>query len=311
MLYFQKIASLSGVRRCAMVGLALAALGLFSNFAHAESINTLERLRKTKTLLVGVRDKSLPFSTLTQDGASGYSVDLCNRVLEQARKELKLSDLKIQYVPVTAANRISKIKDGSIDVECGQTVNTKARAAEVDFSYTYFVAGERVLTRSDSGVQSVSQLAGKSLGVVKGSTSEIIFTQLRDSQVRTMKLEIFPSIPEAFKALESGKIAAMAQPDILLESLRAQSGNAARYVLTPDTFSVEPMALMVRKDDAAFRALVDKAIGNVMSSGELATLYNKWFVTNTLKVPMSLMLKDCVTRPSREPGVALGVGYSL
>lgn len=299
------------MRRLALVSLALAALGLFSNFANAESINTLERLRKTKTLLVGVRDKSLPFSTLTQDGASGYSVDLCNRVLEQARKDLKLSDLKIQYVPVTAANRISKIKDGSIDVECGQTVNTKARAAEVDFSYTYFVAGERVLTRSDSGVQSVSQLAGKSLGVVKGSTSEIIFTQLRDTQIKTMKLEVFPSIPEAFKALESGKIAAMAQPDILLESLRVQSGNPGRYVLTPDTFSVEPMALMVRKDDAAFRALVDKAMGNVMSSGELATLYNKWFVTSTLKVPMSLMLKDCVTRPSREPGVALGVGYSL
>ncbi|WP_157288223.1 amino acid ABC transporter substrate-binding protein [Uliginosibacterium gangwonense] len=301
---FQTAVSLA--RAC----LVLLGLSLLPGVVSAQPMDTLDKLRKTKVLLVGVRDKSLPFSTLTAEGASGYSVEVCNKVAEQLRKELKLPELKNQYVTVTAANRMAKLKDGSVDIECGNTVNTKVRQAEVDFSYTFFVAGERILVRQDSGVQDLSGLAGKSLGVVKGSTAETIFNQLKN-QVKNLKLEFFTTGPEAFAALEAGKIPAMAQPDILLESMRAQSGNPNRYMLTADTFSVEPMAVMVRKGDPAFRALVDKTVAALFASGEITGIYNKWFLTNTLKVPMSLMLKDCITRPSREPGVALGVGYSL
>lgn len=290
--------------------LLMLGLSLLPGIVSAQSVDTLEKLRKTKVLLIGVRDKSLPFSTTAADGANGYSVDICNKVLDAVRKELKLPELRAQYVTITAANRIAKLKDGSIDIECGNTVNTKLRQAEVDFSYTFFVAGERILVRQDSGVQDMAGLAGKSLGVVKGSTAEIIFNQLK-AQVKNLKLEYFTTGAEAFAALEEGRIPAMAQPDILLESMRVKSANPGRYMLTRDSFSVEPMAVMLRKGDTAFRTLVDKTIAGLFSSGEINGIYNKWFLTNTLKVPMSLMLKDCITRPSREAGVAIGVGYSL
>jgi len=284
---------------------------LLPTLAAAQTVDTIEKLRKTKVLAIGVRDNSLPFSTLSQGMASGYTVELCNKVLEQTRKELKLPDLKIQYVPVTATNRFSKLKDGSIDLECGLTVNTRSRQTEASFSYSHFVAGERFMSRKDSAIKEVEGLAGKTVAVVKGSTAEKLFTQLRDSQLKTMKLELFESISDAFKALESGKVAAFGQLDIVLESQRLQSGTPDRFVLSEQSMSVEPMGLALRKDDTAFRTIVDKTLSNLYASGEINGIYERWFNTGALQIPMSRMLKECISRPSREPGVALGLGYSL
>lgn len=294
-------------------GLLAFVLGccLLPALASAQSIDTLEKLRKTKVLAVGVRDNSLPFSTLSQGMASGYSVELCNKVLDQTRKELKIPDLKIQYFPVTASNRFSKLKDGTIDIECGLTVNTRSRQAEASFSYSHFVAGERFLSRKDSGIQEVEALAGKSVAVVKGTTAEKLFTQLRDGQIKTMKLEVFESNPDAFKALEAGKVQAFGQLDIVLESQRLQSSTPDRFVVSSKPMSVEPMGMALRKDDVAFRAIVDKTFSALYASGDINGIYERWFNTGALQIPMSRMLKECVSRPSREAGVALGLGYAL
>jgi len=284
---------------------------LLAPLAHAESIDTLDKLRKTHTLLIGVRDDSLPFSTLGQGNATGYSVELCNKVLEQTRKELKLPDLKAQYVQVTQTDRFKKLKDGVIDLECASTVNTRSRQVDASFSFAHFVGGERMLTRKNTNIQDISNLAGKTVAVVAGTTAEKLFTQLRDGQMKTMKLEIFTTNREAFKALETGKVAAFGQLDIILESQRLQSSDADQFVLSQTPLSVEPMGLMLRKDDAAFRTIVDKTLSTLYSSGEINAIYDRWFNSGKLQVPMSRMLRECLTRPSREPGVALGLGYSL
>lgn len=291
--------------------IVIASACLMSSMAFAQSIDTLEKIRKTRVLAVGIRDNNLPFTTLSQGMATGYSVELCNKVLEQTRKDLKLPDIRIQYVPVTAANRISKLKDGSIDIECGQTVNTKSRQAEASFSYAHFVAGERFISRKESGFQSHENLAGKTVGVVKGTTAEKLFAQLKSGPLSTMNLVLFNDNQEAMKALEAGGIAAFGQVDIALESLRMQSSTPERFAISAKAMSIEPMALMFRKDDAALRAIADKTLAGLYSSGEIMGIYDRWFNSGMLQVGMSQMLRECLKRPSRDAAVALDMGYSL
>jgi len=289
----------------------VATVFILPALASAQAIDTLEKFRKTKVITAGVRDNTLPFSTMGQGNPSGYAVDLCNKIAEQTRKDLKLPDLKIQYVPVTASERFAKLKDGTIDIECTLTVNTRSRQSEASFSYSHYVGGERFLTRKESNILSLDDLAGKTVAIPKGTTAEKLFTLLRDGQLRTMKLEKFNTNSEAFKALESGKVAAFAQLDIVLESQRLQSQSPDKFVLSNTSLSVEPMAMSLRKDDAPFRAIADKTLSAIYASGEITPIYDKWFNAGALRVPVSRMLRECFTRPSREPGVAIELGYSL
>lgn len=291
--------------------LTLLCLLLLPTITYAQTVDTLEKIRKNRVMTIGVRDNSLPFSTLSQGMASGYSVELCNKVLDAVRKELKQSDLKVRYVPVTAADRIAKIKDGQIDIECGNTVNTKSRQTDVSFSYTIFYSGERLMARKGSGVGDMDTLSGKTLAIVKGSTAEKMFTQVRDSQLSSMKLQSFASVADAFKALEANQVAAFAQLDILAEAQRLQSHTPDAYAMTGKALSIEPLALMVRKDDAAFLGLVDKTLAGLYSSGEINAIYDRWFNSGLYQIPMSKLLRDNVLRPNHEPAVALGLGYLL
>ena len=289
----------------------LAGLCLLPALAFGQTTDTLEKVRQSKQLLIGVRTNALPFSTLSQGTASGYSVDLCHKVLESVRKELKLPDLKPRYVPVSAADRMSKLKSGEIDIECGSTVNTKSRQNEVAFSYSTFFAGERLLVRTDSRIQDLEALPGKTVAVLKGSTAEKMFSQIRDSKYRTMKLLLVDSTLDAFNALETGKANAVAQLDILEESVRQLSRTPDAYVQTQQALSVEPMALMVRRGDKAFLQLVDRTLGDLYASGDISPIYDRWFNSGTFHIPMSQMLRDAVRHPNREPAVALGLGYEL
>lgn len=289
----------------------LVSLCLVPMLAFGQTSDTLEKVRQTKQLVVGVRTNALPFSNLAQGAASGYSVDLCHKVLDVVRKELRLPDLKVRYVGVSAADRIPRLKSGEIDIECGSTVNTKSRQKEVAFSYSTFFAGERLLVKADSGIQEVDNLAGRTVAVLKGSTAEKMFAQIRDSKFRTMNLLLVDSTLDAFNALVSGKAHAVAQLDILEESMRQVSPVPDAYVVTQKALSVEPMALMVRKDDKAFLQLVDRTLADLYASGDISAIYDRWFNSGNFRIPMSPMLRDAVRHPNRESAVALGLGYEL
>jgi glutamate/aspartate transport system substrate-binding protein len=291
---------------------SLISICLLPVLAHAQvPSDTLDKLRRTHVLAVGIRDNTLPFSTLSQGMAIGYSVDLCNKVLDAARRELKLPDLRIKYVPVSSSERIGKIQNGEIDMECATSVNTKSRQADVAFSYSFFFGSERLLVRSNSGIQDTDGLAGKNVAVVRGSTAEKIFAQMRTERLRTMNLMPFSNNMDAFHALEGGKVAAFAQLDILLEAARLQSHTPDAFVLTSKSLSVEPMAIIVRKNDKAFQAFVDKTLGTLYSSGEINAIYDRWFNTGIYQFPMSKILRESITHPSHDAAVALGLGYEL
>ena len=187
-------------------------------FAQAPA-DTLARVRETRTITLGVREASRPFSFLNEQKQSvGYSVDLCLAAVDEIKRTLKLPELKVNYKVVSGAERIPKLESGEIDLECGSTTNTKARQEKVAFSYTIFVAGIRVLVPKGTKMDSVKDLTGLPVALSKGTTSEKLFNQLNANDVK-MQLQVYPNNTEAYKALKDGKVRAFPQDDSLLLGL--------------------------------------------------------------------------------------------
>ncbi|HXD05564.1 MAG TPA: amino acid ABC transporter substrate-binding protein [Burkholderiaceae bacterium] len=280
--------------------------------ARAQSgTDTMARIKETRSITLGVRDASRPFSFMNDKKQPvGYSVDLCLAAVEEIRRELKLPELKVQYKAVSGAERIPKLVAGEIDMECGSTTNTKARQEKVDFSYTIFVAGMRVLTPKELRIDSVKDLNGLPVALSKGTTSEKLFTQLGANEVK-MQLQTFPSNVDAYKALREGKVRAFPQDDSLLLGLAANDKALDVLGLSTMALSVEPYAIMTRKGDAALTAAIDRSLGKLYASGEIHNIYKKWFDTESLAIPMSRLTRDSFVRPNKEAGVAMLLGYSI
>ncbi|MES2887348.1 MAG: amino acid ABC transporter substrate-binding protein [Pseudomonadota bacterium] len=273
---------------------------------------TLARVLETKVLVMGVREAARPFSYLSDDKQSvGYAIDLCNAAVEELRRELQLPDLQVQYKTVNGPERIPKLLSGEIDMECGATTNTKARQEQVAFSYTYFVGGMRVLSPKDQPIHSLNDLRGAGVALSKGTISEKMFNRLSAGEV-PMKLAVYGNNAEAYKALKDGKVRAFPQDDsLLLGMMSADPVAAQRYQLSTFALSVEPYAVMVRKQDTALLAVIDKTLARLFASGEIKTLYAKWFLNDTLQIQMSRLTRDGFLRPNKEPGVALVLAHSL
>ena len=275
-------------------------------------IDTMARIKETRTITLGVREAAPPFSFVNeQKQGQGYSVELCLAAVEEIKRELKLPELKVNYVVVSGADRIPKLQKGEIDLECGSTTNTKARQEQVDFSYTIFVAGMRVLLPNGTKVETTKDLDGMTIALSKGTTSEKLFNQLNNSGEAKMKLVQFPNNNEAFKALREGKARAFAQDDALLLGLASREKALDSLSLGGMAFSVEPYGIMMRKGDVKLVTTVDRALSRVYSSGEIDQLYAKWFQTASLSIPMNRLTRDSFKRPNKEAGVAMLLGYSI
>jgi glutamate/aspartate transport system substrate-binding protein len=278
--------------------------------AETSPAGTLARIKETRSITLGVREAARPFSYLNeQKQPVGYTVDLCMAAVDEIRSHLKLPELKVKTVVVSGPERIPKLQAGEIDLECGSTTNTKARQEKVAFSYTVFVAGMRVATPKGLQINTVSDLQGLSVGLSKGTTSEKLFNQLNNGT--KMQLVQFNSNAEAFKALREGKIKAFPQDDALLLGMASREKALDEVQLGDLTLSVEPYAIMARKDDDALLDLVDTALAKVYATGEINALHKKWFGPSAANIPMNRLTRDSFTRPNREAGVAMLIGYSL
>lgn len=292
--------------------LTAAMLLVLSHGAFAQESDTLARIRQTQTITIANRESARPFSYLDEKGQPvGYSVELCQRVVERMRKDLKLPNLKVQYITVSGPERIPKIRSGEADMECGSTTNTKARQEQVSFSYTIFVAGMKLLTRKDSGIKDLQGLSKATVGLSKGTTSEKLFAQLGKGELSGARLQTFGSNAEALKALVSNQVAAFPQDDVLLSGMLTALPDRDKYTLTEDYLSVEPYAIMVRKDDKALREFIDKTLAGLYSSGEIRGIYDKWFNTAQMQVPVSRLTQEAFTRPGKDSGFAKVLGYTL
>jgi len=267
-----------------------------------EKIDTLRRIRDTGVLTIGVRETSVPFSYLdAQKQPQGYSVDLCLRVADVVKAELKMPRLEVKFVPVSSSNRIPALLEGKIDLECGSTTNTRDRQKQVAFAYTTFVAGIKMLAKKSSNVNSIEDLRGKAVVVTTGTTSEKMLKALNDERV--LKINILESKDhgESFKAVEDGKAIAFPMDDVLLYGLISKAKKPDDFAVVGKYLSVEPYAIMMRKDEPQFEKLVNRALIDLFQSGEIRRIYAKWFNTKDLTVPLNQYLKEAFQTPNTYP----------
>ena len=267
-----------------------------------DSSTTLKRVRDTNALHIGVREASVPFSFMDAKGEpQGYSVDLCLRVVDAVKAELKLPRLEVKFVPVTSANRIAMVKDGKIDLECGSTTNTRDRQKDVAFAYTTFVAGIKMLAKKSSGINGLDDLRGKTVVVTKGTTSEKLMQSVNEERGLNATILESPDHDQSFKAVADGKAVAFPMDDVLLYGLIAKSGKADDYAVVGKYLSVEPYGIMLPKGDPGFERLVDRTLNELFQSGEIRRLYARWFTTAQLTVPMNQYLKEAFVVPNTYP----------
>ena len=234
-----------------------------------EPTGTLAKIKKTGTITLGVRDGSIPFSYLDdKQQYQGYSIDLCLKVVDALKKQLGLPELKVAMNPVTSANRIPLMANGTIDLECGSTTNNLERQQQVAFAPTMFVIANRLLVKKSSNIKSLADMKGKTLVATAGTSTLKQMTILNREKDLGMNIVVAKDHPEAFLMVETGRAAAEANDDILLASQRANAKRPDDYDITAEALSVEPYGIMLRKDDPAFKKAVDEAIINFYKSGD-------------------------------------------
>ncbi|GKS92903.1 amino acid ABC transporter substrate-binding protein [Acidovorax sp. SUPP2825] len=293
-----------------LLPLLACAIAPFSAMAQGPA-NTLQRIQETHSITLGVREAAWPFSFLDDKKApAGYSVDLCLAAVDEIKRTLKLKELDVKYKVVSGTERIPKLEAGEIDLECGSTTNTKARQDRVAFSNTVFVAGIRVLVPKGVKMDVLQDLAGLPVAVSKGTTSEKLLTQLAVNEVK-MQLKVFASDTEAYKAFQDGTVRAYANDDSLLLGMAAKNKAADKVELSKFVLSVEPYAIMMRKGDTELGAVVDRTLNRLFSSRDIDPLYKKWFATEQFNLPMARLSRESFSRPNKEPGVAMILGYSI
>jgi len=263
-----------------------------------ELTGTLKKIKDSKTVTLGYRESSIPFSYLNKVGEPiGYSIDLCNAVVDEVSKELEGVEIAVKYKKVTAETRIPAVQSGEVDLECGSTTANFERKKEVAFSPIFFVAGTKLLVPRSSGISSYLDLRDRAVVATAGTTNEAAVRAISDKQHLGIKFLVGTDHTESFAMLKEGKADAFATDDVLLYGLVATARSGDQYHVVGEYLSYDPYGLMSRKDDPDFAAIVDRTFSRLAQSRELVQLYNKWFqqrlpTGETLDLPMSPQLDE-------------------
>jgi glutamate/aspartate transport system substrate-binding protein len=297
------------MKRSYTIGLVLAtALGAGQAGAQ-ELTGTLKNIKETGAITLGHRDSSIPFSYLDDSQKPiGYAMDICYKIVEAVKKELKLDKLEVKLNPVTSSTRIPLLANGTIDLECGSTTNNTERQKQIAYTNTHFLTASRFVSKKSSNIKSIDDLKGKPVVSTSGTTN---IKQLTEANAaRNLNVNIIPAKDhaEAFLMVETDRAVAFVMDDILLASLVAGSKEPSAYVISTDAFSKpEPYGIMLRKDDPAFKKVVDGATAALYQSAEGPKLYEKWFMQKippkglNLNVPMGPEQKKQFAKPQDSP----------
>ncbi len=273
--------------------------------APAMAEGTLDKIKESGVIVLGHRDASIPFSYLA-DGPNpiGYSHDLQLKVVDAVKKQLKMPNLQVKYNLVTSQTRIPLVQNGTVDLECGSTTNNLERQKQVAFSVGIFEIGTRLMTAKTSGVKDFPDLKGKNVVTTAGTTSERLLKAMNAEKQMGMNIISAKDHGESFLMLESGRAIAFMMDDALLYGEMAKAKNPANWVVTGKPQSFEIYGCMLRKDDPAFKKVVDDAIKATFKSGEVNKIYSKWFMSPVppkglnLNFPMSDEFKELVAKPT-------------
>lgn len=285
---------------------ALFAVSPLVSAGAAEPSGTLQKIKETGTIAMGIRESSVPFSYLDGDQKPvGYAIDICNKIVDAVKQELKLPDLKVQMVPVLSSNRIPLMANGTIDLECGSATNNVERQKQVAFTNTHYLTASKFVSKKGSHLASIEALAGKTVVSTSGTTNIVQLNQVNAARKLGITVVAAKDHAEAFLMVETDRAAAFVMDDIILASFIASAKDPSAYVLSEDAFSAaEPYGIMLRRDDAPFKALADKATADLYLSPEGKAIYAKWFQNPippkglNLNTPMSKGMQHAYAHPS-------------
>ena len=273
--------------------------------AHAD---TLQKIKATGTVTMGVRESSGTLSYTVGSGKYvGFHIDLCHRALADIQKQLGMPKLDIQYQTVSSANRIPLLQNGTIDIECGSTTNNTTRQQQVAFAITTYVEEIRIAVKASSGIQSISQLNGRKIATTTGTTSVQLLRKHQKAAGVEFQ-EIFgKDHTDSMLNLESGRADAFVMDAQVLAGNIAKARNPADFKIVGEVLGVEPIAIMIRKDDAAFKQSIDNTLRGMMKSGEIAQVYDKWFMkpippaSAVVNLPASEATRAAWANPTDKP----------
>jgi glutamate/aspartate transport system substrate-binding protein len=283
---------------------ALASI-LSSTPTVAQESATLKKIKDTASITLGHRESSIPFSYYDdKQQVIGYSHELMLKVVEDIKINLKLAKLDVKLMPVTSANRITLIQNGTVDIECGSTTNNQDRQKQVSFSSTIFVIGTRLMTRMNSGIKDFADLSGKNVVTTAGTTSERLLRKMNEEKQMKMSIISAKDHGESFLTLETGRASAFMMDDALLFGEMAKAKKPGDWIITGTAQSKEAYGCMLRKDDPDFKKMVDASLNKAMSSGLAERIYQKWFMNPippkglNLNMPISDEMKAAYKAPN-------------
>jgi glutamate/aspartate transport system substrate-binding protein len=293
------------MRKIAYPVVAAFALAAAQPAASQELTGTLKKIKDSGSITLGHRDTSIPFSYYDdKQQVVGYAMDLCMKIVDAVKTELKMPKIDVKLNPVTSATRIPLMANGTIDLECGSTTNNLERQKQVAFTITHFVTANRYVAKKASNISKLEDLKGKTVVSTSGTTNIKWATEENAKRNLGMNIVAGKDHAESFLMVDTGRAAAFFMDDILLYSLVASSKNPADWAIGSEAFTVEPYGIMLRREDPAFKKVVDNAMTQVMKSGEINAIYEKWFLKPipprgiNLNVPLSAQFKRVIANPT-------------
>ncbi|MGZ5271299.1 MAG: amino acid ABC transporter substrate-binding protein [Ramlibacter sp.] len=287
--------------------LAVAVAAAATGTAFAQAGDTIAKVKSSGVITMGVRDSSGALSYTLGDGKYvGYHVELCQRIIANLEKQVG-KKLEVKYLPVTSQNRIPLVSNGTVDIECGSTTNNLARQKDVAFAVTTYVEEVRIAVRANSGINTLAQLNGKTVATTTGTTSVQLLRKHERAAGADFKEVFGKDHADSFLMLESGRADAFVMDGQILAGNIASSKSPAEFKIVGEPISVEPIAIMLRKDDPAFKKLADDTLKDLMKSGEIARIYDKWFMqpippkNAKLNLPASEATKAAWANPNDKP----------
>lgn len=285
------------IRTIKTTGTVIVSVAMFVAFSFANafaqdvgSSPVLKRIQERGQINMGHREASVPFSYMNDEGKpQGYSVDICHRIIDEVKKVVGNPDLKINYVPVTSQTRIALMANGTIDLECGSTTNNLTRQKQVDYLPVTFITGTKLASKKGSGIKEIEDLEGKTVALSLGTTNEKAIKRVAEENGINIKTIMVKDHPQGWLAVESGRADAYASDHVLLYGLISKSKDPSQFQVTGRFLSYDPYGIMVPRNDSTYRRLGTVVIADMMRSGELKKLYDKWFnpgPTN-IQMPMS------------------------
>ncbi len=281
---------------------------MFAVTAYAQDSGTLKKIKDSGTIVLGTRESSGALAYTLGDGKYvGFHTEMAEKIASDIQKQLGMNQLAVKYQPVTSQNRIPLVQNGTVDLECGSTTNNAARQKDVAFAMTTYVEEGRILVKSSSNIKGIGDLNGKTVATTTGTTSVQTLRKNKRAQGMDFKEVFGKDHADSFLLLESGRADAFVMDGQILAGLASKAKNPADFKIVGEVLSVEPIACMMRKDDPAFQKAVDASIQGMVKSGQLAKMYDKWFMqaippANTkVGLPLSDATKAAWANPNTKP----------